>query len=84
MILNGFCFIISGNTCIPDVTSIVLLVLSPDSRTSVTFHRIKLRLVVHTKANVSSPGQMDTSPEGDKVTASVVIICSRYMLDSSK
>ena len=26
---------------------------------------------------------MDTSPEGDNITASVVIICSRYMLDSS-
>ena len=62
-----------ASTCLLDirVISLVLLILSPDSRTSVTFHSIKLRFVVHMKTNGSSPGHTDTSPEGDKITSSV-------------
>ena len=49
--------------------------LIPDSRTSVKFHSIKLRFVVHMKTNGSSPGHTDTSPEGDKITSSVGFKC---------
>ena len=69
--LNDVPLTTSGDiTCMPDAASLVLLILSPDSRTSVTFHSMKLRFVVHMKTNGSSPGHTDTSPEGNKITSS--------------
>ena len=75
VILNDVPLIIS--ICPLDLrgTSLVLLILSPDSITSVTFHSMKLRFVVHMKTNESSPGHTDTSPDGDKITSSVGFKC---------
>ena len=75
VMLNDVSLITS--TCLFDirVTSLVLLILSPDSRTSVIFHSIKLLFVVHMKTNASSPRHTDTSPEGDKITSSVGFKC---------
>ena len=42
VILNNFVFTTRSDTCMSDVTSLVLLILSPDTRTSVTFHSIKV------------------------------------------
>ena len=66
------------STCLLDsATSLVLLIFSPDSKTSVTFHSMKLPFVVHMKTNGpgSSPGYTDASPDGDRTTSSVGFKC---------
>ena len=78
--LNDIPLTTSGaDTCMPDVISLVLFILSPDSRSSVTFHSMKLRFVVHMKTNESSPGHADTSPDGDKTTSSVGFKCMQLL-----